>query len=388
MRLLHVGDLHIGKLVNGFSMLEDQRHILGQVLDVADRHQVDAVLIAGDLYDRSQPSAETVSLVSDFLGQMADRHLACFCVAGNHDSPERVAYASSLMRREGVYVSPVFDGSLAHFDLSDEWGRVTFWLMPYLRPVDVRDHYPDAPIGQDYTEAIRAVVEACPIDAETRNVLVAHQFVTVQGQTTQRSDSELSIGGLDAVDASVFDPFDYVALGHIHRPQRVGRDTLRYAGSPLKYSASEIPYPKSVCLVDLRAKGEASVDLVPLAPLHDMRRIQGPLEELVSAEVVQDQEADDYLFVTLTDEVQQPDALSRLRQAYPNVMGIDFQNAGTTAVGAAGLSLDEMRKMDPLDLFARLFEEQNGRQLMDEERDLVVSALAQTLGLAREGSDG
>ena len=385
MKFLHLADLHIGKLVNGFSMLEDQRHILRRVLSLAKEHEADAIVIAGDLYDRSQPPAEAVKLVSDFLDELAGRGIACFCVAGNHDSPERVAYVSSLMEREGIYVSPVFDGTLAHFELEDDQGPVTFWLMPYLRPVDVREHFPEAEVGQSYTEAVRTVLDSCQVDTNARNVLVAHQFVTAQGQETLRSDSELSVGGVDQVDADVFGAFDYLVLGHIHRPQRVGPDTLRYAGSPLKYSASEIRYPKSAPLVDLGPKGQVSIDLLPLEPLHDMRHIEGPLDDLVSEEVVADQAADDYLFVTLTDELPPVDALSRLRSVYPNVMGIEFQNSASDATGAAGVSLEELQRIDPMELFGRLFQEQNGRELSEGEREQVQKSLVHALG--PEGSD-
>ena len=227
MKLLHIADLHIGKVVNGFPMIDDQKHALAGVLDAACRERVDALLMAGDLYDKSAPSAEAVSVLDWFLTSVADRGIPCFAIPGNHDSAERVAYAAGPLSRQGIYVAPLFDGAVAHFTLEDEAGPVTFWLLPFLKPAQVRPHFPEAEIGSDYTAALKAVLNACPLEESERNVLLCHQFVTAGGAEPERCDSELSVGGLDHVDASAFDRFDYVALGHIHRPQRIGRDAVR-----------------------------------------------------------------------------------------------------------------------------------------------------------------
>ncbi|MEG0503609.1 MAG: exonuclease SbcCD subunit D, partial [Raoultibacter sp.] len=302
MKILHLADLHIGKQVNGFPLIEDQRFALEAVLAAARDHSVDALLLAGDLYDKSSPSAEAVCLLDWFFTEVATAGLPCYAIPGNHDSAERVAYVSGLLTRQGIHLAPIFDGRVTHHSLEDEHGPVTFWLLPFMKPAHVRAFFPDADIGQDYTAALRTVLADCPLETSQRNVLIAHQFVTSGTAEPERSDSELSVGGLDNVDASVFADFDYVALGHIHRPQRIGRDEVRYAGSLLKYSFSEIKYPKSATLVELGPKGTISITLLPLEPLHDMREIKGPLASLLADDVVTASKSDDYLHVVLTDE--------------------------------------------------------------------------------------
>ena len=378
MRLLHLADLHVGKRINEFSLLNDQRYILAQALDVACARKVDALLIAGDIYDKAAPGNEAVACVDWLLAEASARGLTVLGVPGNHDSAERVAYAADLLARQGIHLPCVYDGRIAHVDLHDEHGAVRFWLVPFLNPAKVRHFFPDAQIA-DYTDALRVALDACvgELDPGTRNVAVAHQFVTCVGSQTERSDSELSLGGLDNVDAGVFDAFDYVALGHLHRPQRVGRDEVRYAGSPLKYSFSEIRGSKSMPLVELGPKGTPpSIELVPLVPLHDLREIRGPLAELTAPEVVAAASADDYLHVVLTDENPVADALARLRACYPNVMALDYDNARTRAagaLGAPGLGADDTR--DPFDLFAAFYESQNGAPLTDGQARAVRAEL-------------
>lgn len=381
MRLLHISDLHIGKHVNEFPMLQDQRHILDAVLDIIRTREVDALLIAGDIYDRASPSAEAVACLDRFLSAVARSGATCFAVAGNHDSAERVAYASHLLSESGIHLSPVYTGSIERRTLEDEHGSVAFWLLPFLKPAHVKACFPDEDIP-DYTEALRRVIESCDIDPAQRNVAIAHQFVTFNGIGPERSDSELSLGGLDNVDACVFDPFDYVALGHIHRPQRIGRDTMRYSGSPLKYSASEIRYPKSAPLIELGPKGEISVELIPLVPLHDMREIKGPLAGLTARETVcelDEREREDYIHAVLTDEFPPIDALSKLRAVYPNVMSVSYDNARSAAGnGSPEAHMHDIEEIDPMSLFARFYREQNGEDLNDRQYRTALHALKES----------
>lgn len=393
MKLLHIADLHIGKIVNGFSLLEDQRFTLAGVLEIARREETDALLLAGDLYDKSAPSAEAVALLDWFLTRASEMELPCFAIPGNHDSSERVAYAAGPLARQGIYVAPLFDGTVAHYSLEDEHGPVVFWLLPFLKPAQVRPHFPDAEIGTDYTAAIEAVLGACPLDAGTRNVLLCHQFVTAGGIEPERCDSELSIGGLDNVDASVFDRFDYVALGHIHRAQRIGRDEVRYAGSILKYSASEVAHVKSATLVTLGAKGAdggcpIEIEAIPIPPLHDMRRIKGPLEELVSPAVVEAADAEDYLHVTLTDERPLIDALARLRAVYPNVMSLEYACDERARAEADSPAPADEPDLNPFMLFERFFEEQTGAALTDEQKAIAEGALRRQKEAAATGESG
>lgn len=382
MRLLHLADLHIGKQVNEFSLLEDQNYMLDTVLRIVAERHVDAVLLAGDIYDRSSPSAEAIACVDRFLSALAQSGAACFAIPGNHDSAERVAYASALLEKNNVFICPVYDGRIMSRTLEDEHGSVTFWLVPFLKPAHIRPFFPEEKID-DYTSALRCAIEACDIDATQRNVALAHQFVTFAGVAPERSDSELSIGGLDNVDASVFDPFDYVALGHIHRPQRIGRDTMRYSGSLLKYSASEVRYPKSAPLVTLGAKGEVDIELIELTPLRDMREIKGPLSALTSDETIaglEPREREDYIHAVLTDEFPPIDALATLRAVYPNVMSVAYDNARSARTGAVSRCEDfaGIDDLEPIELFARFYREQNGADLTEGQYGIALKALEES----------
>lgn len=380
MRLLHIADLHIGKRVCEFSMLGDQRHVLAQVVALLREREVDALLVAGDLYDKAQPSSGAVALVDWFLSEVEATGVPAVVIPGNHDSAERVAYAGTLLARQGIHVAPVYDGSIEPVELEDVWGPVRIWPVPFLRPATVRHFFPDEEIAT-YTDAMRVALEACGACGEgagaCRNVAVVHQFVTAGGVEPERSDSEVSVGGLDNVDAGVLSTFDYVALGHVHRPQRVGRPAVRYAGSILKYSFSEARDTKSATLVELGAPGEEpAVELVPLEPLHDLRSIRGPLAELVAPEVVGAADSDDYLHVVLTDEGPAIDAMARLRALYPNVMGVEYDNARTRAAGLqAGEAAPEDGEALPLELFGEFFERQNGRPLSEAQEGTVIDEL-------------
>lgn len=289
MKVLHVSDLHIGKRVNGMSMLDDQRYILRQILDIAEKHQVSVLLIAGDVYDKASPSAEAVTVFDAFLTDAVAAGLRVLAIPGNHDSAERIAYAQGLLEKQGVCLPPVYAGEVERVELEDEHGPVEFWLLPFLKPGDVRRFFPNEEIGDDYSAALRAVLGACDIDQGKRNVVLSHQLVTAYGTAPDRADDEIKLGGMDNVDVSVYDAFDYVALGHVHRPQRVGRDTVRYSGSPLKYSFSEARYDKSAALIELGEKKPGddvdecvSFELIPLVPLHDVREIRGTLADVLA----------------------------------------------------------------------------------------------------------
>lgn len=364
MKLVHLSDLHLGKRVNEFSLIEDQRHILNEILKIIDAEQPDAVLIAGDIYDKSVPSAEAVALFDSFLVSLAARSLKVCAVSGNHDSPERVSFGGRLMSRSGVHIAPVYSGMTEPVRFADEYGAVNVYMLPFVKPANVRRFFPEREI-ESYTAAVSAAIDAMNVDTTARNVLVTHQFVT----GAERCESEeLSVGGTDNVDASVFAAFDYVALGHIHGPQKVGRDTLRYCGTPLKYSFSEARHVKSVTVVELHEKGSVDIRAVPLTPLHDMTEIKGSYGELSFRDYYADKGfRNDYLHITLTDEEDVPDAVSKLRTIYPNIMKLDYDNSRTRA----GIVLDsaaELQRKSKMELIEELFEKQNGRPMGDEQR--------------------
>ena len=379
MRFLHIGDLHLGKVVSGYSMLEDQRQTLERLLDDAEEAEVEALVFAGDLYDRSAPSAEAVALLDWLLTEASERGFEVLLIPGNHDSAERVGYGSVLLERQGVHVAPPFAGSMTSVILEDAYGEVRFWLLPFLRPGTVRPFFEEAEIGSDYAAALGAVLEAASVDPGERNVLVAHQFVRAGGAEPERSDSETSIGGLDGVDVSLFDDFDYVALGHLHRPQRVGRGTARYAGSLLKYSLSEAHGQKSAVLVDLGPKGEVEWSLLPLRPPHDLREIRGPLDELLAEEVLGAADREDYVHAILTDDEPPVDALARLRATFPRLMAMDVDNASTRRIADLAHVQVEEAADDPLELFERFFEEQTGREVSSVQREFLNEVFAECL---------
>ena len=445
MKFIHLADLHIGKRVNAFPMLEDQRYILKQILTILREEQPDGgVILAGDIYDKAIPSAEAVELFDEFLTQLAALGLRVFIIAGNHDSPERIAFGNRLMDRSGIYLSPVYDGHVKRITCRDTASAVTLsaanavdpnagthsvesastsavastcppvdvYLLPFLKPANVRRFYPEETI-ESYTDAMRVAITHMDIDPTHRNLLVTHQFVT----GASRSDSEdISVGGTDNVDASVFAPFDYVALGHLHGPQQVRfqpapeEDTadqdatpeaasaedsdgpasaventtagpiIRYAGTPLKYSFSEARHHKSVTVVEIGEKrADGVVDICistrELRPLHDMREIRGSYEELTLRANYEGTATDDYIHATLTDEIEVPDAARHLQVIYPNLMKLDYDNARTRGQGSERLELEQLEEKSPLDLFSELFEKQNHKDMTEEQARYIEAQM-------------
>lgn len=375
MKFLHLADLHLGKRVNGFSMLEDQAHILRQILAILDDEQPDGVLIAGDVYDKSVPSVEAVELLDGFLTELRARGVQVLLISGNHDSPERLAFGGRVMDSCGIHISPVYDGALAPVTLQDAFGPVHVWLLPFVKPAHVRRWFPDADISS-YTDAVTEAVAHMDIDTAARNVLVTHQFVT--GGTRSGSE-ELSVGGTDNVDSGVFAPFDYVALGHLHGAQHIGRETIRYAGSPLKYSFSEARQHKSVTVVTLGEKGDVQVRTAALTPLRELREIRGSYDELTARSFYEHTTyRSDYLHLILTDEQDVFDAMSRLRTIYPYLMTLDYDNARTRAAG--GMSVPaETERCTPLELFEALYTRQNHQPMSEVQREYIAQLMEQIM---------
>ncbi len=375
MKFLHLADLHLGKRVNGFSMLEDQAHILRQILAILDDEQPDGVLIAGDVYDKSVPTVEAVELLDGFLTELRTRGVPVLLISGNHDSPERLAFGGRVMDSCGIHISPVYDGALAPVTLHDTFGPVHVWLLPFVKPAHVRRWFPDADI-ESYTNAVAEAVAHMDIDTAARNVLVTHQFVT--GGTRSGSE-ELSVGGTDNVDSGVFAPFDYVALGHLHGAQHIGSETIRYAGSPLKYSFSEARQHKSVTVVTLGEKGDVQVRTVALTPLRELREIRGSYDELTARSFYEHTTyRSDYLHLILTDEQDVFDAMSRLRTIYPYLMTLDYDNARTRAAGGMSVPAETERRT-PLELFEALYQRQNHQPMSEVQREYIAQLMEQIM---------
>lgn len=367
MRFLHTADLHIGKRVNEFSMLEDQEYILRQILKTADKEQVEAVLIAGDVYDKQVPSAEAVRLFDWFLTQLNSRKLPVFVIGGNHDSVERLSFGAQIMEESGVYLTQSYDGKVVPVRLEDEYGPVNLWMLPFLKPAMVKRFFPEQDIVT-YQDALETVIGNMELDREERNLLIAHQFVT--GAVTGGSEDsvEVFVGGVENVDASVFADFDYVALGHIHRAQSAGGEQIRYSGTPLKYSFSEIRHEKSVTIAELKEKGSLTVHQEPLKPLHDMREIRGSYEELVLRENYQGTDLEDYLHVILTDENDIPDVIGRLRSIYPNIMKLDYDNQRTRR-NQELMKEEAAVEQSPMELLGQFFLQQNNQEMSPEQTE-------------------
>lgn len=420
MRFVHLADLHIGKKVNEISMIEDQRFVLKQVLKVIEEYEIDGVILAGDIYDRQVPSAEAVQLLDWFLTELSKMKMPVYMISGNHDSGERLAFGAQLLKRSGVFVASVYDGTLEPIVLKDAYGELYLYLLPFVKPVHVKrvlkresgemdvlqesegkekgslkeddqsSIFVEAGEKQDieenviehteeiqtYHEAIRAVLENASVNPQSRNLLVMHQLVT----GAARCESEdISVGGIDNVDASLFESFDYVALGHIHGPQSMTKDTIRYAGTLLKYSFSECNHKKSITIVELKEKGQVSVETIPVKPLHDMRQIKGTYETLMSYDFYKEDNKEDYLRVILTDEEEIPDVMGRMRTVYPNIMKLEYENTRTKTIR----QMEETQVTEnksPLNYFEEFYARQNNQEMTEEQRRLAQELIDKIWG--------
>ena len=372
MRFIHLSDLHLGKRVNEYSMIEDQDYILKTILGIIDDEKPDAVIIAGDVYDKAVPSAEAVQLFDDFLVRLSTRKLEVFVISGNHDSAERIAFGGRLMDRSGIHLSPVYNGTIEPITLKDGFGAVNVYMLPFIKPANVRRFYPDDNT-ETYTNAVETALSKIDINGNERNVLVTHQFVT----GASRSDSEeVSVGGSDNVDARVFDKFDYVALGHIHSPQDCGTEKIRYCGTPLKYSFSEAKDQKSVTVVEMKEKGELVIHTVPLKPKHDMVELRGTYDELAAKSFYDGTTyQDDYTHLTLTDEEDIPDAIGKLRSIYHRLMKLDYDNERTRAAVMTIEGAYDVERKTPFELFGDFYQIQNGQPMNDEQSDFMKTLI-------------
>lgn len=379
MKLVHLSDLHLGKRVNEFSMIEDQAYILRKIISIIDEEKADGVMIAGDVYDKSIPPLEAVSLFDNFLTLLSKRKIPVFIISGNHDSAERVSFGSDLMKASSVYFSPAYDGNIQAITINqnneiDQFGPINIYMLPYIKPALVKAFLKNSEEGeaiQSYTHALSYVINSMKIDSSVRNVLIAHQFVT--GAITCDSE-DLSVGGSDNVDVEVFDAFDYVALGHLHGPQKVGREDVRYCGTPLKYSFSEVNHKKALLFVELGEKGQISYKSIPLEALHDMREIKGTYEEVTLLQNYQNTKTDDYMSIILTDEDEIPQAFGKLQAIYKNLMKLTYDNQ-RSRLNKQIENLSDIEKISPIDIFSTFYEEQNNRPMDEFQQNFVKSMI-------------
>ena len=374
MKLLHLGDLHLGKSLGDFDLIKDQEYALEQVLRIAQEQKADGVLIAGDVYDKAIPSEAATRLLDWFLSALAERKMQVFMISGNHDSDERLNYGSSLFEENGIFISSVFDGTLHGRTARDAFGEVCIWMLPFVKASQVRHFYPDEKI-ESYEDAVRVILAHADIDPSGRNVLVAHQFVAGSSADPELAGSEgiavQNVGLVEKIGAECFDAFDYAALGHIHSPQKVGRETVRYSGSLLKYSFSEAMNPKSVPVITLGAKGDVKVELVPLHPMRDLRHIRGPMKALLSPENVES--PGDFIYATLTDEEIINDAMLIFQQVYPCTVKIDYDNSYMRQIEQVDLA-EAGNHRSFSDLIADFYLQMYGNEISEEEMKIMRQA--------------
>ena len=377
MRFLHLADLHIGKRVNGFSMIEDQKFVFEQVYNVIENEKIDGIIMAGDIYDKPVPSAEAVKLFDEMLTRLVSINLPIFVISGNHDSAERIGFGSDILSAAKVYSSRVYNGNLQKIELEDDYGKINVYLLPFIKPATVKNIYKEAEI-KDYDDALEYVLSQEKIDETKRNVIVSHQFVT----GAMRSESEeVSVGGLDNVSVENYEAFDYVALGHIHRAQQMGRESARYAGTLLKYSFSEEKHNKSMTIVDLKEKGNIEIKEIPVKPLHDLKTIKGKFSKITSEEFYKELKKEDYYRAVLTDEDDILNAIGKLKSIYPNLMSMEYDNTRTRSYSVVD-NVETGETKSPLDYFEEFFEKQNGRKMSEKQRNYLL----EILGEAREES--
>lgn len=366
MKFIHISDLHLGKRIYEYSLLEEQAHILNQIIEITDSEKPDGVLIAGDVYDKPIPPAEAVKLFDDFLVRLSQRKTEVFVISGNHDSPERIAFGARIMSAGGIHLSPVYNGEIEPFSMSDEYGKVNVYMLPFVKPAHVRCFCEEE--ISSYTDAIRAAISKMRINSAERNVLVTHQFVT--GAARCESE-EISVGGSDNVEAAVFEPFDYVALGHLHSPQNCGSPKIRYCGTPLKYSFSEVQDKKSVTVAELLEKGNMRYRTIELTPLHELVELKGTYEEITLKSFYENTTwREDYTHITLTDEEDIPDAISKLKPIYQRLMKLDYDNKRTRN-NAIIESAESVETKSPLELFADFYMLQNNQPMSGEQTDFM-----------------
>lgn len=377
MRILHLSDLHIGKSVLGQSMLNDQEYMLNQITKKIQDEKIEIVLISGDIYDRSVPSSEAVTLLDNFLKTLIkDLKVKVFAISGNHDSKERLNFGSKIFEDDGLYICTSYDGNIKKVELEDNYGKINIYMLPYIKPIEAKPFFEDIEIAS-YDEAISSIMEKENIDRTKRNIILSHQFVTSGNIEPEKSESEtLYLGGTENVDISNYDKFDYVALGHIHGPQKIGRDTARYAGTMLKYSFSEVNQKKALTVIDYKEKDNLNIELIPLSPLRDMRVIKGPIEELVKEENYIGTNTEDYIRAIITNREPVYDAIGQIKRIYPNTLRLDIENSKISLDLENTISnIDDIKKKDELELFSEFFKMQNNCELSDMQIEIMKDVI-------------
>ena len=370
MKILHLADLHLGKVIQEQSLLEDQKYMLNEIIKKLQEENVETILISGDVYDRSIPQTDAIDLLDYFLNILIkDLKKQVFIISGNHDSKERLGFGNKIFENEGLFISSKYEGKIKKVELQDEYGKLNIYMLPFIKPIEVKKYFDDESLS--YDETIKKIIEKEDIDESQRNIILTHQFVTAIGEEVERTESEvLTLGGTDNVDISNYNKFDYVAIGHVHRPQKIGRDTARYAGTMLKYSFSEVNHKKTMPIIDFKEKGNIDIKLVELKPLRDMREIKGPIEKLI--ENYEEENANDYIRAIITNEEPVYDAIGQIRKIYPNVLKLEVQNSKIMSnIEFKTENLQKVKSKSEIELFNEFYKFQNNIELNEEQINLI-----------------
>ena len=382
MRILHLADLHLCKILQEESLLEDQKYMLEEIIKKVQEENIEIILISGDIYDRSIPQTDAVDMLDYFLNKLIkDLKKQVFMISGNHDSKERLGFGNKIFENDGLYISSKYEGQIKNVELQDEYGKLNIYLLPFIKPVEVKKYFEDEILS--YDETIKKIIEKENIDETQRNIILTHQFVTCIGEEVERTDFEtISLGGIDNVDISNYDKFDYVAIGHVHRPQRIGRDTARYAGTMLKYSFSEVNHKKTIPIIDFKEKGNINIKLVELTPLRDMREIKGPIEELTKKENYKNTNTEDYIKAIITNEEPVYDAIGQIRKVYPNVLKLEIQNSKSSVSqnDEKEKELQNIKNKSEVELFNEFYKFQNYTELNDEQTQVIENIVKEIKG--------
>lgn len=379
MKFLQLADLHLGKILQEQSLIEDQEYMLKQIIEIIKRENIEVVLISGDVYDRGVPPAEAVNLLDNFLRTLIkELKIKVFMIAGNHDSKDRLAFGSKIFEDEGLYIESKYNGNLRKVELQDKYGKFNIYMLPFVKPIEVKQFF-EGDLENNYNTAINEIITKELINKEERNIIMVHQFVTAGAVEPERTESEvLSLGGIENVDVSNFECFDYVAIGHVHRPQKIGRETARYAGTMLKYSFSEINHNKTVPVIELKEKGNIDINLVKLDPLRDMREIKGPIEELIRKENYECGNTNDYIKAIITNEEPVYDAIGQIRRIYPNTLKLEFKNSKTAnSTVKQDLNLKNIKQKSELELFSDFYKAQNNIDLNENETEIIKNIISE-----------
>lgn len=378
MRILHTSDWHIGKKINDFNMIDDQRYVLDQICEIIKQEKIDVVIIAGDLYDKPIVDTHAIKLLNEVLVKIVNECGAkVILIAGNHDSADRISFGKEFLIDSGIYIEGKFDGNINKISLNDEFGDVNFYPISYFDEVHIKHLFNDVSI-KNSNDALIKIMKTLDVDYSKRNIFIAHgYFSNKDGDKMIESDSErrLSIGGQDVMDASILKEFDYVALGHLHANQKVIVDHIRYSGSIIKYSFSEMNHKKSVTIVDLGGKGDIKINQIGLKLKHNMKEIEGYIDTLISEEFYKDYDLEDYFRIILHDSIGISDPAAKIKKVYKNFMEIRFKDNNFNDGNQEEISNLDITIKSPFELFEIFYKSMTDKELNCDQKDILKDVI-------------